>query len=80
MENDQIIYQTHAFQNKLTKIYKFNSTFSGQQNVISFYISVDSFVVMQMLKSLKGEKYTVTLKKASNKSNIFRMDAFVQNQ
>ena len=34
-----------------TKIYQFNSTFSSQQDVISFYIKRDSFVVMQMWKS-----------------------------
>lgn len=64
-ENDQIVIitthfaaQTHAFQATLTKIYEFDSTLSGQQNVISFYIPVDGFVVMQMMKSLRGGKYT----------------------
>lgn len=56
--------QTQAFQGKLTKIYEFNSAFCGQQNVISFYITMDSFVVMQMLQSLEGGKYIMTFKKS----------------
>lgn len=59
MESNQVISYysfciSNVFQTKLTKIYKFNSAFSSQQNVISFYITMDSFVVMQMLKSLEG--------------------------
>lgn len=55
---------------KLTKIYQFDSTFSSQQDVISFDITVDGFVAMQMLKSLEDGKCIMTLK--STKQSFFR--------
>lgn len=60
----------YALPGKLTKIYQLHPTFRSQQNVIPFDITVDSFVVMKMLKSLEGENCIIICERIKQR-NIF---------